>query len=88
MKKIINGKLYNTETAIELGCEDYYDNGLYCSSKTLYKTAKGTYFLCVQYREFPGDNYIEVLSTSEAQKHAEKLCTAETYIQEWGLIEG
>ncbi|TWT00125.1 hypothetical protein [Planomicrobium sp. CPCC 101079] len=47
MKKIINDKLYNTETATKLYD---YDNGLYTTdvnyySETLYKTKKGSYFL-------------------------------------------
>jgi len=47
MKKVINGKLYNTETAEKLG--DYW-NGLGSSnfnncSEILFKTKKGNYFL-------------------------------------------
>lgn len=47
MKKVIDGKLYNTETALELA---EYWNGVglgdfnYCL-EILYKTAKGNYFL-------------------------------------------
>ena len=47
MKKIINGKRYDTETATEIGS---WDNGLSNSdfdncSETLYKTKLGNYFL-------------------------------------------
>ena len=47
MKKIINGKRYNTETANYVAS---YDNGLSCSdfrnySEILYRTKKGTFFL-------------------------------------------
>lgn len=47
MKKVIDGKVYNTETAIEI---DYYSSNYYCNdfnyfSETLYKTKKGNYFL-------------------------------------------
>lgn len=47
MKKVINGKMYNTETAQKIGS---YWNGLSDRdfnhlSETLYKTAKGNYFL-------------------------------------------
>lgn len=47
MKKIINGKMYNTETATELG--DFW-NGLSTSdfrnlSETLYRKKNGEFFL-------------------------------------------
>ena len=47
MKKVINGMMYNTETATEI---DYYSNNYYTNdfnyySETLYKTKKGNYFL-------------------------------------------
>lgn len=51
MKKIINGKLYNTETAKYI--TDFW-NGLSCSDfryfqETLYKTKKWQYFLCIEW---------------------------------------
>lgn len=47
MKRIINGKIYNTKTAKEV---ENWTNGLPCSDfgyvwETLYKTGKGNYFL-------------------------------------------
>lgn len=50
MKKIINGKVYNTETATEIYS---YDNGLGYSDfgwmdEKLYMTKKGSYFLAGQ----------------------------------------
>lgn len=47
MKQIINGKTYNTDTALEVG---YYWNGLGDSdfsniSEKLYKTPRGAWFL-------------------------------------------
>lgn len=46
MKKIINGKLYNTETAKKLGDwesdQDY--RGLYHEEESLYRTKSGNYF--------------------------------------------
>lgn len=47
MKKVINGKVYNTETATRIA---NWDNGIYGSDfnaceETLYLTAKGTYFV-------------------------------------------
>ena len=46
MKKVINGKIYNTDTAIEItyhSYSNYSDFNYLC--ETLYKTQKGNYFL-------------------------------------------
>lgn len=47
MKKIINGKIYNTETAVSIAS---WENGLSSNDfrsceETLYKTKKGVYFM-------------------------------------------
>lgn len=47
MKKVIDGKIYNTETAVELA---YYNNGVSQNDFTyidesLYRTRKGNFFL-------------------------------------------
>lgn len=48
MKRIINGKLYNTETARVIAksetTTDHSDFGYYC--KEIYKKRTGEYFLC------------------------------------------
>ena len=47
MKKVINGKLYNTETATKIASDNSpYGNGDFQFENTkLYKTAKGAFFL-------------------------------------------
>ena len=48
MKKIINGALYNTETAQEIGCIEpagYNTNNFNYFCETLYRTKSGKYFL-------------------------------------------
>ena len=47
MKKIINGKRYDTETA-EMVADDSYSNygDFGCWSEELYRTKKGNWFLC------------------------------------------
>jgi hypothetical protein len=47
MKCVIDGKVYDTETAEELHSWDngHYDNDFRSCSETLYRTAKGNYFL-------------------------------------------
>ena len=90
MKKIINGKTYNTETATELG---HYRNVLSGSdffnvSEWLYMTRKGAYFLCGEggaassWGEACGDSWtggsdIRVMSESEALHWMSRHCDAE-----------
>jgi hypothetical protein len=47
MKKIINGKIYNTNTAnlIASWSNHYYHGDFHQCSKNLYKTRKGSYFV-------------------------------------------
>lgn len=47
MKKLINGKMYNTETAEEIATwsNSYYPSDFHYCQETLYKTKKGAYFL-------------------------------------------
>jgi hypothetical protein len=47
MKQIINGKLYNTETATLLSGDDWWDGNNFersCTNTFLYRTKKGAYF--------------------------------------------
>lgn len=47
MKKIINGRVYNTETAEEIATwyNSYYPSDFHYCQETLYKTKNGSYFL-------------------------------------------
>ena len=85
MKKVINGKLYNTKTA-EIIYE--WDNGIYGNDfrsceETLYKTKKGAYFIAgsggamskyaVTYgNSTSGSSNLEVISEKEAIRWLEK----------------
>lgn len=99
MKKIINGRLYDTDTAIEIGS---WDNGERCWDfdyvmETLYKTPKGQYFFYAwggartAYAERCGSDHfcegsrIELLSEEEARKFAEEKLTADEYLSEFDL---
>ena len=54
MKKIINGKLYDTETAECLGFYQHFDgNTFHYLREALYRTKKGTYFI---YRRHDAEN--------------------------------
>ena len=46
MKRIIDGKIYNTETATKVASYSFSNRGdFHYYEDTLYRTAKGTYFL-------------------------------------------
>lgn len=100
MKKIINGKMYNTDTAREVG---YYWNGLSDSdfgyiSETLYKKKTGEYFLSgrggarTRYASYgrgciSGGQKIIPYTTEEAKAWMEENCATEDYIKEFGEPE-
>lgn len=101
MKKIINGKLYNTETAIEIGVWSNghnYSDFQWCE-ETLYKTKNGKYFIFGEggplspYTETCGNNNwcgsseITPLTDVEAASWAEKNLTADEFIEAFGNVE-
>ena len=100
MKKIINGKVYDTETAKELA---RWDNGLSYNDfgsveETLYRKKTGEFFLhgCgganTQYAEPSGTNWwksgerIMPLCFAEAREWAEKHLSGEVYEEIFGAV--
>jgi hypothetical protein len=100
MRKIINGRTYNTATSKLIGS---WDNGIYGSDfrscdETLYKNTKGAYFLvgeggpmskyAVSHgNETNGGRELIPMTASEAQDWAEEHLTAEEYEAEFGQQE-
>jgi hypothetical protein len=100
MKKIINGKLYDTETAKEIAVwsngRSYSDFG-HCV-ETLYKKRTGEYFIfgvggpMSKYAESCGDNSwsggsrIIPLTYKAAKEWAEKNLDADDYMAEFGPV--
>ncbi len=97
MQKIINGKMYDTETAKEIAVNDIHD--IYESFhiyEHLYRKKTGEYFL---ERDIFGDgsameeyywvleHRFEPLSIEETKKWMESYCDAEVYIEEFGEPE-
>lgn len=101
MKKIIDGSLYNTETAKCLGCDEptgsyRSDVNYYC--ETLYRTKAGKYFLHGEggpmspYGWWQGNTggYGERIipyTPADAREWAEKHLTAEEYAEAFGEPE-
>lgn len=100
MKKIIEGKMYNTETAKEIG---HYDNGLGGGDfrhlcETLYRKKTGEFFLyatggaMTKYAMeccggITGGNVIIPFSEREAKEWCEKHLDTETYEEVFGEVK-
>ena len=93
MKKIINGKKYDTETAKEIGCwdNDHPRNDFHFFEETLYQKRTGEFFIfgsgnaaskysrsCGQ-NEWCGDSRIIPLEYENAWRWAEEHLDADTY---------
>ena len=100
MKKIINGRLYDTETAKELGGDSYSNRrDFHYWAETLYKKRTGEFFIygeggplskyaeAVGLNEWSGGERIMPLSYAEAQKWAEEHLDGDTYIEIFGEPE-
>lgn len=101
MKKIINGKLYNTETAKEVGTHKgaWFEEDCYFSEHSLYMKENGEWFLvgkgnslyCYDkdsyYGELEGGYIIYPISNEEAKVWIEKYMDVDTYIKFFGEVE-
>lgn len=99
MRKIINGRLYNTDTAKEIGTYSNdlgYDDFRFLS-ETLYRKRTGEYFLygeggpMTQYAQPVGDmtgsgEDITPLSLDQAKKWAEENMSADDYMDAFGPV--
>lgn len=80
MKKIINGKVYNTDTAREVGIwTNTWDHHSWTyEHESLYRKRTGEYFLFGEGRPIP-------LSPAKAREWAEKHLSADEYEAAFGL---
>ena len=90
MKKVINGKMYNTKTATKLFDYDWYDNGNWFCTRGIYRKKTGEYFKCTlgngnQY--MAPDDKIEPITLTEAKEFIEEWADGETYEEIFGEIE-
>ena len=90
MKKLIDGRLYDTDTAQRLGMVTGLWEGLLNQDETLYRTAKGAYFLhYVRSSEiaWTGGEWLVPVREHEAQEWAERHLSADEYISLFGCVE-
>lgn len=98
MKKVINGKLCNTETAKLIG--EYGENqssSLDWIYERLFRTKSGVYFIAgeggarsvygeqIDYNSWSSGENIHILSEQDAREWAEKHLTPDEYIAEFEL---
>ena len=99
MKKIINGKLYDTETARQVGAYSYGEGRDFSAyGENLYRKRTGEYFLygeggpMTRYASHKGDNSwgwgeeISPLTLDAARQWAEKHMDADAYQAEFGPV--
>lgn len=101
MKKIINGKKYNTETAKKMGCwsNDYSHRSFNFCEESLYRKKTGEYFLygiggpmsrysqpCGQ-NTWSGGSKIIPMTAAEAMEWVEEHLTADEYEEIFGEVE-
>ena len=100
MKKVIDGALYDTDTAKLLGKDSYSNSRDFQHWKeALYRTKSGKYFLhgeggamtkyavCVGQNEWSGGEKIIPLDLDSAQKWAEEHLDGDEYIKAFGEPE-
>lgn len=101
MKKVIEGKLYNTATADEI-CDispsGFYRGDFRYEDTRLYRTKKGSWFLAgeggplsrwsrsVGQNGSSGGEDIRPLTVDEAREYVEQYCDAET-VQEYFTVD-
>jgi hypothetical protein len=100
MKKVINGKRYDTDTAKLVGETSYSNRGdFYFWSEELYRKKTGEFFLYgeggpaskysqqIAQNEWAGGEQIIPLTLAEAREWAEKYLDADEYEKVFGRIE-
>ena len=100
MKKIINGRLYDTDTAKELAAIDngYGAGNAFYSKTALFQKKNGEYFIygeggpMSEYGDSVGYNRtwgcrFEPVDEFDAQKWVEKNCDGDTYIDLFGDVD-
>ena len=87
MKKIINGKRYDTTTATMVASDTMkHINGFSCRKETLYRKQTGEFFLLTF--GFVGDReWISPLTLEDAQAWAEKHLDADEYERIFGAVD-
>lgn len=81
MKKIINGKKYETDTA-KFVCYGAFGN-FGCKTVTLYQKKNGEFF---EYHRLDGREWIEPVDESEAKRFAEEQMDGDEYEKYFGEV--
>lgn len=87
MRKVINGKMYDTDTATAVAENIEYEDEQPYSKVMLYKKKTGEYFF--QCEKFTEDKkvWIEPIMEDEAKDFAEKVLDGDQYEAVFGKVE-
>ena len=99
-RKIINGKMYNTETATEVAYNGFsYPSDFHYFEETLYQKKTGEFFIygeggplshyrvAVDTGGWTGGEDFRPISIEEAKTFVEKHASVDTYIELFGEVE-
>jgi hypothetical protein len=87
MRKVINGKMYDTDTATVVAKNIEYEDEQPYSKVTLYKKKTGEfYFLCEKFTE-DKKVWIEPIVEDDAKDFAEKVLDGDQYEAVFGKVE-
>ena len=97
MRRIIHGKLYDTDSAIYIARDAHYNCGLDDWEEVLYKKESGEYFLYgwggpgtiyadINFGETDEGEHLIPLSTEEARRWMEEHATIDEYEHEYGPV--
>ena len=96
MKKIIDGKMYNTETAEKIWHYDNGETGFDWCEETLYQKKTGEFFIYGKggartiyafyegNQSYSGGNRVSPLTNEDAREWVENYCDKETYAKLFG----
>lgn len=88
MKRVINGKMYDTNTANEIAETIEYDNGTPKIWRTLYRKKNGEFFLHKEEHAFNDIyNSIKPITENEAKEFAEKHLDGDGYEAIFGHVD-
>lgn len=88
MRKIINGKKYDTDTARVICMFDNCENGVFSYTKILYRKKTGEFFYYKEGGPMSIDgSEIEPISLEEAKGFIERNGDADVYEREFGEVE-
>lgn len=87
MRKVINRKMYDTDTAKEVAESTEYDNGNPYLWETLYRKKTGEFFILKEWHSDCIHHAIKPVSEEEAKDFAEENLDGDDYEKVFGKVD-